>query len=1002
MKKKIAFFLSLILVIVLTVTSVPIDASTVYAAKKSSSRISLNHSTYTLKKGKKLKLKATTNPKKKKVVYSSKNSKVATVNDKGVVVAKKKGKTTITAKIAGTKQTAKCTIIVGTPVSSVSTSTPLLTIKEGETSQITATISPSNASNKKLEYTSSNPNIASVDKNGVIRAASTGSSQITVAATDGSGKKANVNVIVVANETKVSSIAINPEEFLINKGEKATLSATVFPENATNKEITWSSSSTSIVSVSKTGEITGKRGGTATITATANDGSGISAKAKVTVKSLVKNINVKSETGSARMLVGTSAKLTAGIEPSDATDKSVAWKSLNSDVVSVSQDGTINAIKKGVAIITATAQDGSGVVGQISIIVKDYATNVTLEIPTQDLVAGISASNKATFYAHVDGFADSVKLYDSANNLVGTMVDDGKYQNSGDDMKGDAVYSFLKEYSNNEKGTFTYHAVAMVGNKAITSNNMNVTVLGTMSTEQKQQMSKTDTKLKSVADSFTDDKAKNADLVKSALETLKSEGNIKELGNYKAGDPIYPFTYTDGSLGGVALEPFSDDSNGSAPDRNLSNSGKLNSLMKEVPSSLKLRNSASTKSIKAGVFFGFANTSFRTGFYNTLKTDWTKLGVNYNQTKATVAALKQIDKYDLIIFSMHGSTYDGGPVLCTHESATNALDNTYYADMHNHRIARVLCKDSEEGTWDERYWVKPEFFTANYSSSALRNKIVFSETCEFMGKDGNVDNKMAKALTGIGAETVVGFHNTVLATYSRNLMKEFAEQMLVGKTTKEALTAAKNVYGANDGRKPAYPILTGKEDASFNISTDFINGSFEEQPQFNGWYREGDTRLLYSLDEIFPQDGSRMAIITTGVGSQSGNYDGTQGSYIKQDFIVPNNASTISFSYDCVSEEPMEYVNSKFDDKFAAYLLDSEGNVVKEIASETINSSTWLKLSDVDFEGGDSTAYHTGWKNASYNISAYRGKKVTIQFKVWDVGDSAYDTAGVIDNVVVK
>ncbi len=123
---------------------------------------------------------------------------------------------------------------------------------------------------------------------------------------------------------------------------------------------------------------------------------------------------------------------------------------------------------------------------------------------------------------------------------------------------------------------------------------------------------------------------------------------------------------------------------------------------------------------------------------------------------------------------------------------------------------------------------------------------------------------------------------------------------------------------------------------------------------------------------------------------------GTEGSVISQTFIVPTNANTISFSYNVVSEEPMEYVGSSYDDKFVARLLDMNGNILDELAREEVNTSTWYKIEDINFDGGDSTVYHTQWKNVSKNISQYRGKQLTIQFVTYDVGDSYYETATLV------
>jgi hypothetical protein len=152
-----------------------------------------------------------------------------------------------------------------------------------------------------------------------------------------------------------------------------------------------------------------------------------------------------------------------------------------------------------------------------------------------------------------------------------------------------------------------------------------------------------------------------------------------------------------------------------------------------------------------------------------------------------------------------------------------------------------------------------------------------------------------------------------------------------------------------------------------------------------------------------PQDGGKMAILTTGIGSAQEDYlAGTEGSVLSQTFKLTGDKTTLTFDYNVTSEEPMEYVSSEYDDKFMVQILDKDGNVLQQIAYESINTSTWIAMSGVDFEGGDGTVYQTDWHNVTIDISAYSNQFITLRFIVYDVGDSAYDTAAVIDNVALK
>lgn len=159
---------------------------------------------------------------------------------------------------------------------------PELTI--GKTHQLTATVTPTNATNTGVSFSSSNPNIATVDANGQVTAVSAGSYSITVTTADG-GFTATANGTVkeapVNPEIPATGITISKSETSLKIGESEDLTATITPDNATNKKVTWSSSDESVATVVN-GKVTAKRKGTATITATSEDG-GKTATCVVTV-----------------------------------------------------------------------------------------------------------------------------------------------------------------------------------------------------------------------------------------------------------------------------------------------------------------------------------------------------------------------------------------------------------------------------------------------------------------------------------------------------------------------------------------------------------------------------------------------------------------------------------------------------------------------------------------------------------------------------------------------
>ena len=162
-----------------------------------------------------------------------------------------------------------------------------------------------------------------------------------------------------------------------------------------------------------------------------------------------------------------------------------------------------------------------------------------------------------------------------------------------------------------------------------------------------------------------------------------------------------------------------------------------------------------------------------------------------------------------------------------------------------------------------------------------------------------------------------------------------------------------------------------------------------------GWKTEGDSRVINSLASLAPPEGKKMAIISTGLGSVNNS-----NSAVVQNICSQEGKLSISFKYDFVSEEPLEYVGSRYDDNFR--MIVTINGTPTEVIQKTINNSGWAAVSGINFAGGDSTTFHTGWQTVTQDLGAIKPTDVVkIEFRVSDKGDSIYDSAALIDDIVL-
>lgn len=315
--------------------------------------------------------------------WTTSDEAVAVVSDKGLVTPVGPGEATITVTVDKAHQ-ATCVVSVTQPAEGVFLNKTELRIQLGTSETLEATVQPATTNVKDLKWTSSNPEVASVDANGQVSALALGTADITVTTVDG-GHTAVCKVTVIQS---VTGVTLDAETATLRVGEQTLqLTATVHPSDASDKSLVWTSSNAEVASVSETGLVTPLASGEALITVTTVDG-GFSATCAVTVVQPVLSVTLN-ET-SININPDMTFELVAQINPYNADNKELEWKSSDESVVTVDQNGVVTGVETGVgreATITVTSKD-SGVSATCVVRVTKDVVGVELDCQYKRIEAG--------------------------------------------------------------------------------------------------------------------------------------------------------------------------------------------------------------------------------------------------------------------------------------------------------------------------------------------------------------------------------------------------------------------------------------------------------------------------------------------------------------------------------------------------------------------------------------------------------------------------------------
>ena len=335
--------------------------------------ISLNKTTGTLTIGEEMTLIASLTPDnvtEKDITWTSSKPGVATVEN-GVVKAKGKGVTTITAKTVN-DLTATCKITVyGINPETISLNKPTGTLTVGEDLTLTASLTPDNVTETTITWTSSKPEVATVE-NGVVKGIGKGVTIITAKTVNNLTATCKITVYGISPET----ISLNKTSESLIIGEETTLIASLTPDNVTEKTIIWTSSNPEVASV-EDGIVTAISSGVTTITAkTVND---LTATCEVTVIGILPE-SISLDITSATLVYGEGIKLTSTLTPSNVTEKTIEWTSSNEKVAIVSNGYVKATHNAGTTIITAKTVNGLTAECEIIVQIDNNPENIFADI----------------------------------------------------------------------------------------------------------------------------------------------------------------------------------------------------------------------------------------------------------------------------------------------------------------------------------------------------------------------------------------------------------------------------------------------------------------------------------------------------------------------------------------------------------------------------------------------------------------------------------------------
>ena len=377
----------LVTIIISTNDSSDLHYNIAFTVKQYVEGITLQNANLTLYTGESETLYPTVFPEdadNKAYTFTSSDSSVAIVNEIGKVTAIKAGSTTVTVSaVDGSGVSADAEITVKQYAEDIRLIGSEILLSVGDSYDINSTVLPEDTTDKALQYESNDTNVLTVNEYGTIYAKNPGNTDVIITATDRRIVSTTLHVEVVK---PVEEIKVESSEIELYTGHTKTIAYTVYPTDATNKNVSFISDHPEIASVNQSGEITALSSGSAIITLTAADGSGVIKIIDVVIRQSISSLTI--ENNDIALNVGECMPLDVLIDPIDAYNKELTYTSSDPSVASVDNNGNITALSSGKTVINIRSTDQSEKELRVEINVTNPVKSIKFEKDSYELTVG--------------------------------------------------------------------------------------------------------------------------------------------------------------------------------------------------------------------------------------------------------------------------------------------------------------------------------------------------------------------------------------------------------------------------------------------------------------------------------------------------------------------------------------------------------------------------------------------------------------------------------------